>query len=561
MSISRLALTLALLAPLGLSAQEDVKKQLEDLKKQVAALEEKTNDQEKTLSKVESKVARNAIVWGGDLRTRDDVQEWHFKPYQQFMGFVQNPAPGPSNPYPFMPMAQQMPAQDWSNSTEWSTRLRLRMTIDINENAKIMGRLTMYKIHGGADSPVFNGSPNTVVNSFNDTTVPTSDVLRVERASFVYDFPKVGVLSIGRQNTSDGPPLEVREGTERQATPQALAVNALVDGIGWKFHLDGLGLPEHSLLGLCYGVGYESGFGGGGLVKTNAAPVGFNFTNATMANPAAATLQVNPIGPLKDTTVLGVMLDIPMLFEALGTVHATNFYLGYNKFGNMTDIPFGDLTNFPVPAQPGMGGMPSVQYVTATNNLGDMDQLTATWKHKIGDTFTYFASGGYIKSHPNGKSSQYGAYWDMPPAMGGPGYQLTGFGGLLGDPNASHTASAYYLGMRWDPVSSLGMGLEFNHGSPRWFTYSPSTGEAEEKLATRGNVVEAYVDWQFVKNVHLRVGYLDYSFTHAFSGWHIAPAPMAGSWEAPYNLDNNPMLQYTSPATIKDTYISLEVRF
>jgi len=30
--------------------------------------------------------------------------------------------------------------------------------------------------------------------------------------------------------------------------------------------------------------------------------------------------------------------------------------------------------------QPGMGGMPSVQYVTATNNLGDMDQFTATSK-------------------------------------------------------------------------------------------------------------------------------------------------------------------------------------
>jgi hypothetical protein len=208
-----------------------------------------------------------------------------------------------------------------------------------------------------------------------------------------------------------------------------------------------------------------------------------------------------------------------------------------------------------------MGGMPSVQYVTATNNLGDMDQLTATWKHKVGDTFTYFGSYGYIKSHPNGKSSQYGAYWDMPAQMGGPNYQLTGFGGLLGDANHSHTASAYYVGMRWDPVAALGMGLEYNHGSPRWFTYSPATGEAEEKLGTRGNVLEAYVDWQFVKNVHLRVGCLDYKFSHAFSGWHIAPAPMAGDWETAFNLNNNPMLQYASPSGIKDTYISLEVRF
>ncbi len=565
MRMTRLATCLLVgLGPLTAQspANDDFKKQLEDLKKQVAVLEEKAKDQEKTLTKVETKVAQDNIAWGGDLRTRFDSSKWHFKPYNQFMGVVQDPGA------PTMPsfMAMPVPAQDWSNSSQWSTRLRLRMSININEHAKIMGRLTMYKVHGGADVPVFNGSPNTVNNSFNSGKVPTNDILHVERASFVYDWPALGVLSIGRQNTSDGPPFEVREGGERQATPQALAVNAMVDGIGWKFHLDKLGLPEHSLLGLCYGVGYESGFGGGGLVKASAAPVGFNFTNATMANPAAATMQVNPIGPLKDTTVLGAMFDMPLLFEAFGTVHSANVYLGFNRFGNMTDIPFGQLSNFPVAAVPGMGGMPSTQYVTATTNLGDMDQWTATWKHRIGDSFTYFASFGAIKSHPNGKVSQYGAYWDFPAIMppgypSGPNVQLTGFGGMLGDANASQTATAYYLGARWDVLENLGLGLEFNHGSPRWFTYSPATGEATEKLGARGDVWEAYVHWQFVKNVALRVGYIDYKYSHAFSGWHIAPAPMAGSWEDAYDLSKNPMLQYASPASIKNTYVSLEVRF
>ncbi len=568
MRMTRLATCLLVgLGPLaGQSpASDDLKKQLEDLKKQVAVLEEKAKDQEKTLTKVETKVAQDNIAWGGDLRTRFDSSKWHFKPYNQFMGFVQNPGPGPMTGMP-MPMLQQMPDQDWSNSSQWSTRLRLRMSININEHAKIMGRLTMYKVHGGADVPVFNGSPNTVANSFNSGKVPTNDILHVERASFVYDWPALGVLSIGRQNTSDGPPFEVREGGERQATPQALAVNAMVDGIGWKFHLDKLGLPEHSLFGLCYGVGYESGFGGGGLVKASAAPVGFNFTNATMANPAAATLQVNPIGPLKDTTVLGAMFDMPLLFEAFGTVHSANVYLGFNRFGNMTDIPFGQLSNFPVAAIPGMGGMPSTQYVTATTNLGDMDQWTATWKHRVGDSFTYFASFGAIKSNPNGQVSQYGAYWDFPAIMppgypSGPNVQLTGFGGMMGDANASQTATAYYLGARWDVLENLGLGLEFNHGSPRWFTYSPATGEATEKLGARGDVWEAYLHWQFVKNVALRVGYIDYKYSHAFSGWHIAPAPMAGSWEDAYDLSKNPMLQYASPASIKNTYVSLEVRF
>ena len=569
---SRIMLALvAMLAPMALSAQspQDLKKEIDQLKAQLKAVEEKAaaaQEVDARLVKVETKIAGDNIQWGGDLRTRFESSEWTFKPYTQFMGFAQNPGI-PGNPYPFMALTQQAPAETLTNSVQWSTRLRLKMGITINEHAKIMGRLTMYKVHGGADVPTFNGSPNTVQNSFNSAKVPGTDVLRVERASLVYDFP-LGILSIGRQNTSDGPPFEVREGGERQATPQALAVNALVDGVGFKFQLEKIGLPEGTLLGICYGVGYESGFGGGGAVKASAAPVGFNFTNVDWASPTTpnaqkATLQVNAIGPLKDTTVLGAMFDMPLLFQLGESVQSANFYLGFNRFGNMTDIPFGSTNNFPVPAMPGMGGMPAIQYVTATNNLGDMDQWTATWKHKVGDTFTYFASYGHIKSNPNGKASQYGAYWTMPAGMGGQTMQLAGFGGLLGDATKSQTASAYYVGLRWDPTEKLGFGAEFNHGSPRWFTYSPATGEATEKLGTRGDVTEIYAHWQFAKNAAFRIGMLDYKYSHAFSGWHISPGPaMPGqTWEDAYDLSKNPMLQYGFPATVKTTYASIEVKF
>ena len=562
---SRITLALvAMLAPSALSAQsnEDLQKQIEGLKQQIKAVEEKAaaaQEVDTRLVKVETKVAGDNIQWGGDLRTRFESSKWGFKPYQQFLGFIQNPGPGPATGMP-MPVAQQVQGQDWTNSVQWSTRLRLKMGITINENAKVMGRLTMYKIHGGADVPTFNGSPNTVQNSFNSSKVPGTDVLRVERASLVYNFP-VGVLSIGRQNTSDGPPFEVKEGTERQATPQALAVNAEVDGIGFKFHLDKLGLPEGTLLGICYGVGYESGFGGGGSTRGNAAVVGFNFSNATMANPANASLQVNAIGPLKDSTVLGAMFDMPLLFQLGESVQSASFYLGYNRMGNLTDIPYGTTNNFPVPATPGMGGMPSTQFVTATNNLGDIDQWTATWKHKIGDTFTYFASYGRIKTLPNGKQSQYGAYWNFPAVMppgfpSGPNVLLTGFGGLLGDANHSQTASAYYVGMRWDPTEKIGFGVEFNHGSPKWWTYSPATGEATEKLGTRGDVWEGYIHWNFAKNAAFRIGYLDYKYSTAFSGWHIAPMGLEN-----FDLAKNPLMQYAFPATVKTMYASIEVKF
>ena len=88
------------------------------------------------------------LVNGIDDIARFDGAQEHFKPYNQFMGFMQN-TPSASNPYPFAPIAQPVGAQDWTNSVQWSTRLRLNMGMTINENAKIMGRLAMYKVAGG----------------------------------------------------------------------------------------------------------------------------------------------------------------------------------------------------------------------------------------------------------------------------------------------------------------------------------------------------------------------------------------------------------------------------
>jgi Protein of unknown function (DUF3373) len=560
---SRIMLALvAMLAPAALSAQsnQDLQKEIEGLKTQLKAVEEKAaaaQDLENRLVKAETKLAGDNIQWGGDLRTRFDGTQEHFKPFQQFMGFMQN-TPSAANPYPFAPIFMPVGAQDWTNSVQWSTRLRLNMGMTINEDAKIMGRLVMYKVAGGSDLPIFNGTPNTISTGFTAGQTPATDALLVERASLVYHFKSVAsILSIGRQNTTDGPPFEVREGSERNATPQALAVNATIDGIGWKFQLEKLGLPEGTLLGICYGVGYESGFGGGGAVKQSQTVVGMNFTGFNGTNPSAITPVVGNIGPLKDTTVLGAMYDMPLLFQIGDTVQSTNLYVGYNRLGNVTDIPFGNTINFPIP-----GMTPSAQYVTATANLGDMDQWTATWKHKIGDQFTYFVSGGYLKSHPNGQVSQYGAYWTMPAAMGGNTVQLSGFGGLMGDPTKSETATAYYAGVRYDPTPEIGLGLEFNHGSPRWWTFTPATGEYTDKLGARGDVWEAYIHWKFAHNAALRLGYIDYSYTTAFSGWQIGPSAQPGqNWETAMNLNNNPQLQYGYPATIKNYYAAIEVKF
>lgn len=516
--LSLIALLMSSFSGFG-QTNEELKVQIEQLKQQLKALEEKINapsaapaadvkELETRVEKMESKTAGNNIKWGGDMRVRFDNQNWKINPYKQFMGTTTPPV--------------AMPTQNLSDDMQYSLRLRLRMTADINENLKFMGRLSMYKLYGGSDVPIFNGFPNTVLNSFNASHIPSNEVLRVERALLKWDIPHAPfTFSFGRMNTSDGPPLELREGTERQATPQAIMVNAEVDGMHLDYHLDKLGLPEGTSIGMCAGIGYEAGFGGGGQVKENFTMTPFGLGR---------------INGMKDSRVVGFLFDMPLMFQTGNLVNSTKLYVAYNRFTNMTDIPYGALNNFPIP---GPFAFPASQYVTATNNLGNMDQWGATWMHSLGDAFTYFVSGGYIKSHPNGKVSQYG------------------FGGLLGDPNHSRSGSAIYTGFKYTPNKKVALGLEFNHGSKNWFTYTPTAGEPSDKLPARGNVWEVYGHWNFAKNLSLKSGYIYYDYSTAFSGWHIAPGPLEF-----FNLDNpNVVNFYPFPKKVKNFYMMIETHF
>jgi len=506
----------------GAQTNEELKAQIEVLKKQVAALEAKIEsgdaegdddsekaELEKRVAELERKAANDKIDWGADMRVRFDHLRWHINPYQQFMGMETPPV--------------SVPAHDLENTAQYSIRLRLRMNADINENLKFMGRLSMYKLYGGSDVPVFNGFPNTVLNSFNGSRIPSNEVLRVERALLKWQIPHTPLnVAFGRMNSSDGPPLELREGTERQGTPMGLMVNAEVDGVHADFDLGTLDFPEGTTIGFCGGIGYESGFGGGGQVAENYTITPFGL---------------GAINGMKDSRVAGFIFDMPLMFSLGETINDTRFMFGYNRFTNMTDIPYGTLLNFPLPgpyAQP-----PAAQYVTATNNLGNMDQIGITWQHKTNDVLHYFFSYGYIRTDPNGMVSQYG------------------FGGLLGDPDNSQSGWATYTGVQVNPADKVTLGFEYNHGSERWFSYTPASGEPSEKLAARGNVYEVYGHWDFAKNLSLKTGYIHYDYSTAFSGWHIAPGDLSY-----YSLDNPAAVNFFPfPNTVKNFYFMVEAQF
>jgi len=89
--------------------------------------------------------------------------------------------------YQMMFQSVQPKVYDYDNNLMYTTRLRINMDSQINENLKFGGRLTMYKVWGnGAESSFFNGQMTSMMMDGLDTSVPSDDKLRVERAFFTY---------------------------------------------------------------------------------------------------------------------------------------------------------------------------------------------------------------------------------------------------------------------------------------------------------------------------------------------------------------------------------------
>ena len=309
-------------------------------------------------------------------------------------------------------------------------------------------------------------------------------------------------------------------------------IDAQIDGIMLGLHLRSIGLPDEGIIRLCYGTGYESGFGSGGQVATTYVTTYV----PDVTNPASPSLiaMPNAITNLVDTRVAGVCGESPVPAIPGKTLLSA----GYFRIMDMTDIPYGVTRGFPNPLTT------QQQIVTATTNLGDMDLVGLCFQHEteINDYgFDWFASYAANFSHP-----------DMGTAS------LYGFGPLLGDDTKGVNGWAVTAGVRSEIPATKGgrLGLEYNHGSPDWFSYTPAADDINSKYATRGDVLEGYYIQPLNKALDLRLGYQYFKYTHAFSGWHISPAPIDN-----FELDQEPFLPYPYPDRIDNFYVVLDTTF
>ncbi|MEZ0328405.1 MAG: DUF3373 family protein [Dissulfuribacterales bacterium] len=366
------------------------------------------------------------------------------------------------------------------NDNHWSSRFRINMDAEISKELLFHGRLAVTKNWADSDNPFF-------YTDFNRGHAASSTNVNFERAYVDWTVPNMPVplaITFGRQPSTEGPPVEFRENRPRQSTYPSLLFDGEADGIVATVGLERYIGWKDSGLRFAYGKGYQDDD---------------DFANYRDSGWG-----------LKDTNLLGVFFEsqVPSLSNSL-------MVFSYVRAWDMVDMP-----------------------MNASVNLGDMDIFGAHVQAQdiMKSGFDAFLSFGMDVSHPNGKTA-------LITFNGQPLFR----GGLLSnDGRDSKTGWALYAGlvytMPFEMLNNPKLGFEYNHGSKDWFSFTQSSIEFYNKLATRGNVYDFYYIQPFNKNLFARFGYTYIDYNYTFSGIHVG---------SPQKSDE----------TLQDVYMLLDCKF
>jgi hypothetical protein len=375
------------------------------------------------------------------------------------------------------------------------------MDAKVSKNVDFSGRLSMYKAWGDSTGvQVFNGQPTSINVDGTTASVPNSDIVRVERAYFTWKSPKF-YLSIGRRPSTGGVPLNFRQDEPRGGTPLGSIINYQFDGatLGWN-------ISDKSTFRLCYGVGFESGFGNGDFAQ-------------------------RPEDRLKDAWFLGVNWDVYKTDDVFIQASVAGAFDVTDGFNGLVVLPVDPVSGQDVPA-------PAVLRYSPSANLGDI-----MWASVVGvfnpGAFDLFATISYMESDPSGVT--------------------TPFGGLFSDPFETpekQDGYMYYLGARYNLANNkTKIGLEYNKGSQYWFNMAVAEDDLiAPKTSVRGDVWELYLTHRITKRFIFKADYMRYNFDYSQSGWHMGSAK-------PLDSVPPPILGFPSPKSMDKFLLGLTARF
>jgi hypothetical protein len=483
-------------APQNLTSKiDELSRQLDALKAQMAQQNEniaeygdKVDDMDEMLEeKSESWDLAARFKFYGDFRARYDYYNadtlFSAGTPMRFAGL--NPATG-------MPLFSGVSQGDRKNTSIFTNRFRLNMRVKATENVEFKGRLAMYKAWGmqttpnglsdganrGQSFPIFDGSI---------TRQPGDSALYVDRAFM--NWNNIGGapiwFSIGRRPTTDGPPAQIRMGTDtRMATPIAY-MDYPFDGISlgyayaWGSEAMGTGRAR-----FCYGRGFENG-----LQDDN-----MSFK-------------------MDDTDFAGISWDVMKKgnrFWNIQSFAAINLF-NYPAFQS-------DLVNFGAPMPMEVGGFGPQQ------NVGNLYHTSTVFQDKY-KALNWFVAGGWSHTDPNdaGMFNDYAAMGQQ--AMMG----------MMPETNTDgQDGYSAYAGVRYDFDNiGLKLGGEYNYGSQYWVAFTPGNDDLyQSKLATRGSAYEIYMIYDLptgeaiskYAKTFIRLGYQYYDYSHAGGfDWNMQP--------------------------------------
>jgi hypothetical protein len=390
-----------------------------------------------------------------------------------------------------------------NNNAMFTNRLRLNFDAKVSDNVSFAGRLSMYKVFGDSTGvQVFNGQPTSLNTDGTTSGVPNSDQVRVERAYFSWN--NIGgsklYLSIGRRPSTGGPPMNYRQDELRGGTPSGSLIDYQFDGITVGYRV-----AENMVWRLCWGLGYEAGWGNGSLLKA-------------------------PQDRLKDTHFLGANLDLWSTDDTLVQATYAHAFDVADGFNGLMVLPSNPLTGDPV-------GAPVVMRYTPSANLGAIHLFGINASHKV-KAIELYGSANFSATRPNGIT--------------------TPFGGLLSDPfenPTNHSGSMFLAGIRANMPNEdrTKIGFEYNHGSQYWFNFAQAADDIiAPKTNTRGKVVEGYLTHRINERFIFKADFIKYLYDYSGSGWHVG---------SPKAIDSTPVLGFPTYSRATMLTLGLIARF
>ena len=372
------------------------------------------------------------------------------------------------------------------------------MKAKVWDNVKFAGRLSMYKGWGDSTGTQVFDSWNAFTMDATNGGNTTGDVLRVDRAYM--DWSNIAdsgfYLSIGRRPSTYGPPTEIRENELRGGTPTGNVMNLNFDGITIGKSLEEWTGIEGMIARFCYGQGFESEWGNGELFNDITTKdthfAGFNFD---LFNDGKNFLQTTIFTAQDLNDGFKGTLAFPTQYAEL---FAPTLYQDMQKFPTF---------NFVTRYQP-------------STTIGDINLGGLVYTRKEDNGITWFGSAGWTQLRPNGKAGMFGgmgsdAVYEAELSADGTEVMMVPKTATNAD---NENGYGFYAGIQV-PAPYGKVGFEYNYGSKWWTPFTQSQDDSlGSKLATRGQVGEAYYIFDINPRMFIKLAGLYYDFKYTGSG-------------------------------------------